>query len=374
MPLNNKTNKRLNKMISIIIPTYNEAEVIVETINKIKKTLKKNNQKIESSKYEYEIIVADDNSPDKTWQIVNKTFSTEKNIYAIRRQNVKKGLGPSVVDGFNHAQGNLLFVIDGDGQHDESKIPAMIKKIEETRSDIVIGTRFRDGGSVKGWSKKRILISKTAALMAKPLLSQKISDPMSGFFAITKKYFNKSKKRINPLGYKILLEFLFAQPKAKITEVGFKFKLREKGESKLGSDVIIEYIHMLIKQGLKKYNKFIKFCVVGLTGIVVNIGLLYYLTEYQNLYYIFSSGIAIEISIITNFILNNFWTWTKGTKNVLNRLWKFNAVSIIALGINIITLYTFTEILGIWYIISNLIGILAATLVNFIVNDRWTFK
>ncbi len=351
-------------MISIVLPTYNERDVISKTIKDIIKVL--------PSKTAYEIIVADDDSPDKTRDIVKKDFSNNKHVKVLRRVNKKRGLAPAVIDAFSIAKGDYFLVMDADGQHDQTKISKMISAINH--SDIVIGSRFIKGGSVQGWSKKRILVSKFAALMAKPLLSSKVSDPMSGFFMISKKAFLESKKDINPSGYKILLEFLFALPNAKISEVAFKFGLRKQGESKLGGKVIIEYIKMLLVQGLKKYNKFLKFCIVGGIGVVINIGLLYTLTEYIGLFYLASSAIAIEISIISNFILNNFWTWKKSKTGFSKKFLQFNLVSIAALVINLAVLFTLTEIFELWYILSQLAGIVLATLINFYLNDKWTFK
>lgn len=351
-------------MLSIIIPTYNERETILSTIKSVLKVIPKNTL--------FEIIIVDDDSPDKTWDLVNKKFSKKNNIYALRRTKSIKGLSPSVINGFNHAKGDYFLVMDADGQHDQTKIPEMLKHIKN--NDIVLGSRFVPGGSVKGWSKKRIFISKIAALMAKPLLYSEVSDPMSGFFMIQKKTFDKVKNKINPQGYKIMLDILFALPKATIHEVAYHFGIRKRGESKLGSKVIVNYILMLIKQIIKKYNKFIKFCFVGASGVVINLGLLYILTEFASWYYLVSSAFAIEVSIISNFLLNNWWTWKKKKKGFISRFFKFNLVSLIALVMNMSILFFFTEIIGLWYILSNLIGIAIATIVNFSLNDRWTFK
>ncbi len=350
-------------MLTIVLPTYNERENILETITNIQKHIPKGQA--------YEIIVSDDNSPDKTWKLVTDTFAKNKNIWCLRRKT-NRGLSPAVIDAFAHAKGDILLVTDADGQHDETKIPAMLQAIKH--ADAVTGTRFAKEGSVKGWSKKRILMSKTAATMAKPFLSQKITDPMSGFFMIRKDAFEKVKDTINPKGYKIFLDILFRSEKLNVAEVPYQFKTRTKGESKLGSKVIIQYIIMLIKQFFR--TKFFKFCIVGASGVIVNMGLLYLLTELAGLYYLVSSAIAIEISIITNFLLNNAWTWRKQkTKSsFLKKMLKFNAVSLVALGINFGALLFFTEVIGLWYIFSNLIGIALATIINYGLNDKWTFK
>jgi len=233
--------------LSIILPTYNEKENIIETITKIQKEIAKTQ--------DYEILVMDDNSPDLTWKIVNEYYKKNQNIKSIRRMT-KRGLSPAIIEGFSKAKGNIFLVMDADGQHDEKIIPKMLENIKN--NDIVVGSRFIKGGSVEGWSKFRIFESKFAAMLAKPILSKKIKDPMSGFFMLKKDFFEKVKHNLYGKGYKILLDIVFNSNNSKIKEVPFKFKIRKKGESKLGAKVIIEYLIMLIKYFLRKYCKYSK--------------------------------------------------------------------------------------------------------------------
>jgi dolichol-phosphate mannosyltransferase len=120
----------------------------------------------------------------------------------------------------------------------------------------------------------------------------------------------------------------------------------------------------------------LKFAVVGLSGVGVNMGMLYILTEYFNILYIISSIIAIEISIITNFFFNDLWTWRDREKKPFwERLVQYHiSVGITAILANWLILLILTEFFNIYYLISNLIGIAVGTLANFIVNDLWTFQ
>lgn len=124
--------------------------------------------------------------------------------------------------------------------------------------------------------------------------------------------------------------------------------------------------------------RFVKFCIVGASGVVVNMGLLYVLTEQAGLYYLVSSAIAIECSFVSNFILHELWTWRgvgqPGAGHRLKRLAKFHIVYGIGLGINLSLLYTLTEYVDIYYILSNLIAIGAATLWNFWWSAKWTWR
>ena len=355
-------------MISIIIPTYNERDVILHTIEGIHKAL--------GDAHDYEIIVCDDDSPDLTWKLIQDRTKDDHRLRILRRRS-DKGLSTAVVDGFDHAKGDLLAVMDADGQHDERILPTMLRKAEH--ADLVLPSRFIKGGGVSGWSKSRLLISRSFALLSRPLLRSKVSDPMSGYFLIRREVYERVKHDLDTRGYKILLSILFASQHLKglrIKEVPYVFRPRELGESKAGVKVAFQYIGMLISQLVRSNRRFLKFSAVGLSGVVVNFAILIFFTEIIGLYYVYSSLIAIETSVITNFLLNNAWTWNNQSYSYgfLSRFLRFNLVSIIALFLNVIVLYSLTEYLGLWYIISNACGILAATLVNFSVNNLWTFK
>ena len=124
--------------------------------------------------------------------------------------------------------------------------------------------------------------------------------------------------------------------------------------------------------------RFLKFCLVGLSGVLVNIGLLWLLTDIIGLFYLISAAISIESSIITNFILNNAFTFNDRTlplpESFFHRMLKYNFVSLVGLGINLSVLWLFTEIIGIYYLVSELFGIVAATLWNYFLSTWWVWK
>lgn len=136
-------------------------------------------------------------------------------------------------------------------------------------------------------------------------------------------------------------------------------------------DRVFYYIHNNLLN-----TRILKFSIVGLSGIFVNMGALYLLSAYFHIYYIFSSIIAIEASIVSNFFLNSLWTWSDREKKSFSQqfIQYHISVGITAILINWLLLIFLTEILGIYYLISNLIGIGAGTLFNFIINDTWTFE
>ncbi len=238
-----------NVDVSIIVPTYNEADNIPILVREISKYL--------DEKYRYEIIIVDDNSPDGTAEIALKL----SNMYPIRVivRDRKLGLSSAAVTGFNYARGKFLVLIDADLQHPPSKIPEMIKLLEDGY-DLVIGSRYVEGGGDEGLKGIRKIVSITARLLAWILLpeSRRVKDVMSGFFAVKREYAPKETKL---KGYKIILQVLKQCRDRKIYEIPIIFRRRLHGESKLKVREILNYIRDLIV--LSDYFTF-KYIIVAL--------------------------------------------------------------------------------------------------------------
>jgi len=244
-PFPSKSVKKLKKqscqMISIVSPTYNESENIRLLIERISQVM---------SGHKYEIIVVDDNSPDGTEYVV-KGLSKRYPVKILVR-NGKFGLASAVMTGFEHAKGDILGVIDADLQHPPEYIPDFLKAIELHGCDIVVGSRYTNGGGVEGWSKKRLLTSKVAGLLAKPLV-RRVRDPMSGFFFLKRNVIEGVK--LNPTGYKLGLEILVKGNYKKVIEVPFTFKPRKNGDSKLNNKELLSYLRLLKDLYLYKITK-----------------------------------------------------------------------------------------------------------------------
>jgi dolichol-phosphate mannosyltransferase len=273
-------------------------------------------------------------------------------------------------------------VIDADGQHPVHKIPELYMEIKNG-ADIAIASRYMDGGGIEHWSLGRKIISIGATVIAR-IFFPNITDPGSGFFAIRKEVLVGAE--LKPKGYKILVEILGKGYWKTVTEIPFVFGDRAVGESKLKQTTIIEYLKQLWsltiytathhdRPAYKEFERVLKFLCVGVTGVVVNIGLLYILTEYAGIFYLVSSLVGIEASIISNFILNDLWTFNDipGKHSKTKRFLRFHVVSITGLIINMVTLALLTEVFGVWYIVSSLVGILLAFTWNFTVNRRITW-
>ena len=223
-------------MISITVPTFNESENIVKIIPRIHKCLK--NEK-------HEIIVVDDNSPDKTYETAKK-LGKKYPVRVILRKN-KKDLGSAILRGFKESRGEIVGVIDADLQHPPEKIPELLKALRNG-ADISVGSRWVKGGRLQDWPWYRVLISRSAWLLSYPL--EKTKDSMSGFFLMKKKVIEGVD--LNPIGYKLLLEILIKGKHKRVVEVPYTFKKREVGLSNLNSVNFLKYLVHLIR--LYKYK------------------------------------------------------------------------------------------------------------------------
>ncbi len=350
-------------MISIIVPTLNESQNLEILFKRIAKLHLKN----------YEIIVADSNSKDDTVNMAKRLASRYGwPIRAIQTGNTD--LSNAIVNVLPKTKGEIVVVMDADLQHLPELIPKLIKNLEKG-NDIVIASRLMKGSKVN-FGLWRTFVSRVFCFLAHIAVpkTSHIKDPSTGFFAFRRSVIKKTK--LKPQGFKILLEILAKGDYNKVVEIPFNFKNRERGKSKFSLKQTILAVRHLLKLAIysKEHKRFLKFGAVGLSGIFVNEGLLWLLTEFAGLFYLFSSIIAIEISILSNFILNDIWTFKRERKGkFLMRLGKFNLARIFTLIINFGALWILTS-LGLHYLVSNLIGIALATIFAYLISLWWVWK
>jgi len=353
--------------LSVVVPTFNEAENLPVLAKRIRKAL---------GGIKYEIIVVDDNSPDGTGELAERLAKESGDIKVVHRK-AKKGLASAVVDGFGNAASPVICVIDADLQHPPEKIPELFSEIKKG-ADIAVASRYVKGGGTKDWTKRRKVISKGAEFLAKLAIpdSHGLRDPLSGFFMIKKDVIKGAK--LDPVGFKVLLEILVKGSYKKVAEVPFVFEKRLRGKSTLGFREHLNYLRHLsrLARASGEAGQFLKFCVVGLTGVLVNMGLLWALTKFIGFDYRISAIFAIEISILSNFTLNEIWTFRKRPKagSLAGRIVNFNIACIIGAAINFVVLVLLTEIFHLHYLLSNLFGIACATLWNYFMSATWVWK
>lgn len=220
-------------MVSIIIPTYNEALNVKIIAEKIYDELIKEN-------ISYELLIVDDNSPDKSWEIA-QNMDKKFNIRVIRRLK-NPGLSKSVGEGFSKAKFPILVVMDCDLSHPVEALAPMIRLIKSNTADIVVGSRHVNGGNIQNWGILRKFYSFSATLLTKPLIN--IADPMSGFLCMKKEVIKDLDLSIE--GFKIGLEILIKGNYSKLSEYPIVFTNRVYGQSKLGRKVIVSYFKQVI--------------------------------------------------------------------------------------------------------------------------------
>jgi dolichol-phosphate mannosyltransferase len=358
----------LKEKVSLIIPTYNEKDNITPLVERISKALKG---------YNYDIVIVDDNSKDGTIEAAEKLAALYPVKLIVRK--TEKGLATAVIHGIKKAEGNIICVMDADLQHPPEKLPEMFKAIEDG-ADMAFASRYIPGGGVPQWGLVRRIISKGAGQIAHLLLpsSRRVADPMSGFFIFRREKVDPDK--LKPTGYKIALEILLVGNFSNVTEVPFIFEDRTAGKSKLKAKTQIDYLkHVLsLMQRTGELGMFIKFIVVGLSGALVNEGVYLFLTRFTGLkaYDWLAVIIGIEVSIITNFIFNDAFTFgsRRAGKSFVRRLFRFNLSCALAAVVQWGVFMLFTRVFHVYDAISLGIGIVIAFLINYFVSRNWTWK
>jgi dolichol-phosphate mannosyltransferase len=259
-------NKNKFPSFSIIIPTLNESQNILDLIDSIKNNI--------TASTCYELIIVDDNSPDGTTNKILDSYNEHNGftIYNIHEFNdpliyknfliypshnnfnffikiiirkEKTGLISAIQDGINSSISDFVIVMDADLSHSPFYLNSLIKEIKNSKSDIVIASRYLKNGKILGWPKKRVFYSKAATFISKSLFKlNNITDPMSGFFIIKRDILKNIK--FNTSGYKILLEILVKSKNIKSKEIPYTFINRKNGSSKLSSKVVVDFFKAII--------------------------------------------------------------------------------------------------------------------------------
>ncbi len=358
----------------IVLPTYNEAK----NIHKLLKEIEKVSDEIKG--WELLIMVVDDNSPDGTANIVEDFQNKNKNVHLVKGK--KQGLGVAYIRGFKHAikklSPDVLFEMDADFSHP----PKLIKKFLETidkGADFVIGSRYIPGGATPDWNLSRKIISGGGNFFARIVAGMyRVHDCTSGYRAIRTEIIKKiDLDNLEAKGYSFQMSLLYeAMDKgAKVKEIPLVFPDRKEGESKMKMNDLVEFFFNAFRLRMRRNEKLIKFCLVGGSGVIINLGILWLLTEFANIHYMVSSIIAIELSVIWNFTFNNIWTFRKtGKRSLADKILKFHLISLGGMIINWGFLVILTKYAGLYYLISNIIGIGLATAWNYLLNKNHTWK
>jgi dolichol-phosphate mannosyltransferase len=288
--------------LSIVVPTFNERENIPPLIEKLKAAL---------ADIAWELIIVDDNSPDGTSAIAKSIAAADSRIRCIRRVG-RRGLAGACLEGILASQAQYVAVMDGDLQHDEGLLLPMLALLRRDSANLVIATRYADGGSAAALSSHRARGSRLATKLAHHLLRLKLSDPMSGFFMLGRELVEKIAPKLSTQGFKILLDIVVtAGDSLRIIELPFTFRQRVHGESKLDAGVALEYLGLLLAKATddRVSLRFTLFCLVGTIGIGVHFVALSVGYDLFGLPFLWAQTLAMMVAIISNFAINNALTY-----------------------------------------------------------------
>lgn len=376
-----------NPVVSVITPTFNEADNLPLLVERLHKAL---------DEVPHEIIVADDDSPDRTWEVAETLAADDPTIQVMRRFH-DKGLSASVLDGMSVAKGETLAVIDADLQHDETVLPAMVDRVRCGDADVVVGSRSTVGGGYGEWAASRRFVSWVATLIARLLLRVPVSDPMSGFFVVSRSAYERTAPLINPQGFKILLEFIGRDRSLRVEEVGYEFANRVHGETKLNRSVIRSYLLGVaeLRLGRQVDPAFLLYVLVGIVALVVNSGA-FAIAEAlgfpevttglnEELDPIATSFLfSLQLSIIVAFVLNNeftFWEQRYRGWKLLPAFGVYEVMTLVGTGVHI-AVFTFlqetgfllTYLGGATRLAHNLMGAVVALIINWYLNTTYLWR
>ncbi|MBI2523744.1 polyprenol monophosphomannose synthase [Candidatus Peregrinibacteria bacterium] len=247
-------------MLSLVLPTYNEAENLPGLLEEIEGTVRD---------IPFEIIIVDDDSPDRTWEVAELLAEGRPYLRVLRRVG-RRGLSSAVIDGFHLAQGDVLVAMDSDGQHDPALLPHLYAAIH-SGAGVALGSRYILGGSVEGWARARHVLSYIATGFAWLVTRTCVKDPMSGFFAVDRRLYLSLRETLRPQGFKILLEILAAlPPDIRVQEVPLVFRVRREGESKLSWHIEFQFFFQMMRLLLRRRAlEILCLCIVLLVFFVL---------------------------------------------------------------------------------------------------------
>jgi len=302
--------------LAVVIPTFNERANVALMVDRLAAAL---------DGVAWEAVFVDDDSPDGTADAARALGRTDPRVRVIQRIG-RRGLSSATIEGMCATAAPVVAVIDGDGQHDETLLPRMLGRLQaDPALDLVVGSRFVDGGGTGDWDRDRVAKSALATRLSRRVLKADLSDPMSGFFMVRTAVARGLVPHLSAIGFKILLDLMTASPRPlAFAELPYTFRVRTEGESKLDHVVAMEYLIALYDRmfGRLVPVRFAMFCLIGLIGVAPHMAVL------GTLHLAFDAGfrasqIAATIAAMTfNFFLNNALTYRdrrlKGARQLLD--------------------------------------------------------
>jgi dolichol-phosphate mannosyltransferase len=355
--------------LSVVVPTFNERDNVIALFRKLEVAL---------AGIAWEVIYVDDNSPDGTWDVVRALARENSRVRCIRRIG-RRGLSGACIEGILASSAPCTAVIDADLQHDETRLPKMLALLQGGEADLVVGSRYIEGGSAESFDKQRAGASMLATEVAKRVLRVEIADPMSGFFMIRRDRFEQLAPQLSTQGFKILLDIVAtARGSLRIKEIPYTFGSRLHGESKLDSVVALDFLGLVLAKltGDVVSLRFLLFAMVGSLGLLVHLVVLFIALESFNVPFPEAQACGALMAMTSNFLLNNFLTYRdqrlKGL-GILRGLLLFYLVCSVGLIANVGVAFSVYDQEPIWWL-AGAAGALMGVVWNYAMSGLFVWR
>jgi dolichol-phosphate mannosyltransferase len=363
------SSQAVTPQLSVVVPTFNERDNVIALFRKLEAALQG---------HAWEVIYVDDNSPDGTWEAVRALARQDARVRCVRRIG-RRGLSGACIEGILASSAPCAAVIDADLQHDETQLPKMLALLRSGEADLVIGSRYIEGGSATSFDRQRAGFSLVATEVAKRVLRVEVADPMSGFFAIRRDRFEQLAPKLSTQGFKILLDIVATgRGSLRIREIPYTFGSRLHGESKLDSTVALDFLGLVLAKltGDVVTLRFLLFAMVGSIGLVVHLAALFVALHLFNWPFPEAQAFGALVAMTSNFLLNNFLTYRdqrlKGF-GILRGLLLFYLVCSVGLFANVGVAFSVYDQEPIWWL-AGAAGALMGVVWNYAMSGLFVWR
>jgi dolichol-phosphate mannosyltransferase len=355
--------------LSLVIPTLNERDNIGPLVDLLDEVL---------DTVSWEVIFVDDDSPDGTADRIREISRRDRRVRCLQRIG-RRGLTTACIEGTLAASAPYMAVMDADMQHDEKLLPQMLAMLKSEPVDLVVGSRYVDGGEIGGLDAARANMSAVATRLSRIICKAEIADPMSGFFMLRREVLEGALRRLSGQGFKILLDILASSPRSlRIRELPYKFRERLHGESKLDTLVVWEHM-MLIADKLIGHIvpvRFALFAFVGGIGLFIHMSVLWFALTIGGAAFNPAQAAAAVTAMTSNFFVNNLFTYRDRRLRafaLVRGLFTFYAICALGAVANVgIAGYVFSRN-EVWWL-AGLAGVVVGSVWNYAVSSVFTWK
>jgi dolichol-phosphate mannosyltransferase len=353
--------------LTVVVPAFRERENIPALLGALEQAL---------SGIDWETIVVVDDAFDGTEDLVRERAQQDRRVRCLHRIG-RRGLASACIEGMLASSAPYVAVIDADLQHDETLVPKLLAAAKQNRADVVVASRYMEGGSTGELAAERVRVSRLASALSR-VLCKGLTDPMSGFFVVRRSFVERVVRKLYGRGFKILLDLIAAaRGEVSIRELPYSMRSRQHGESKLGARVIAEFFMLILYHltGRLLPARFFLFSAVGVTGVGVHLAVLTAVFHASGGNFLASQAAATWAAMTSNFFLNNMFTY--GDQRLRGaRIWRgllsFYAACSIGALINIaVAEWLFIKSLPYWS--AGLAGAVVAALWNFFTTASFTW-